>query len=257
MKSDVLLTRTGRGSRPPQHLADLDPAERRGAAVAAAQPAYRAEQLSRHYFARYAGSPSATAAPRRSAGSRSARCCGGRLPRPVRVSNTSDFIGIQCHTGPAGPARGQRHHRSDSHVGWPDHRPEDRVRTVRTRHTYRMATVVFGPRPPELETWLGRRRELGQDRCDEVWEGDYHVVPGPSAEHAFVDSQLAHLLWPRAEQAGLSVTTAFNLGEPDDYRVPDGGVHRNRPSGVFVATTAMVVEVVSPGDETLAKLTFY
>src|SRR5674536_348185 len=90
-----------------------------------------------------------------------------------------------------------------------------------------MATVVFGPRPPELETWLGRRRELGQDRYDEVWEGDHHVVPGPSAEDAFVDSQQARLLWPRAEQAGLSVTTAFNLGEPDDYRVPDGGVHRN------------------------------
>src|SRR5659263_484629 len=54
MKSDVLLTRTGRGSRPPQHLADLDPAERRGAAVALGEPAYRAEQLSRHYFARLA-----------------------------------------------------------------------------------------------------------------------------------------------------------------------------------------------------------
>src|SRR5659263_556284 len=86
-------------------------------------------------------------------------------------------------------------------------------------------------------------KRQGQDRYDEVWEGDYHVVPGPSSEHAFVDSQLARLLWPRAEQAGLSVTTAFNLGEPDDYRVPDGGVHRNCPSGVFVATTAMVVEV--------------
>src|SRR5664280_2463136 len=54
MKSDVPLTRTGRGSRPPQHLADLDPAERRGAAVALGEPAYRAEQLSRHYFARLA-----------------------------------------------------------------------------------------------------------------------------------------------------------------------------------------------------------
>ncbi len=54
MKSDVLLTRTGRGSRPPQHLADLDPAERRGAAVALGDPAYRAVQLSRHYFARLA-----------------------------------------------------------------------------------------------------------------------------------------------------------------------------------------------------------
>jgi len=120
-----------------------------------------------------------------------------------------------------------------------------------------MATVLLGERPPELETWLTRRRELGQDRYDEVWEGDYHVAPGPSAEHAVVDSQLARLLWPRAERAGLLVTTAFNLGEPDDYRVPDGGVHLDRPSGVFVATTAMVVEVVTPGDETLAKLPFY
>src|SRR5659263_352023 len=54
MKSDVLLTRTGRGSRPPRHRADLDPAGRRGAAVALGEPAYRAEQLSWHYFARLA-----------------------------------------------------------------------------------------------------------------------------------------------------------------------------------------------------------
>src|SRR5664280_919335 len=73
MKSDVLLTRTGRGSRPPQHLADLDPAERRGVAVALGEPAYRAEQLSRHYFARLAddaATSTATAAP-------PARRCGG------------------------------------------------------------------------------------------------------------------------------------------------------------------------------------
>jgi Uma2 family endonuclease len=120
-----------------------------------------------------------------------------------------------------------------------------------------MATVVLGERPAELEAWLRRRRELGQDRYDEVWEGDYHVAPGPSAEHAIVDSQVGRLLWPRAERAGLLLTTAFNLGQPEDYRVPDGGVHRDRPSGVFVATAAMVVEIVSPGDETLAKLPFY
>lgn len=125
------------------------------------------------------------------------------------------------------------------------------------RHTGHVATVVLGERPAELETWLARRRQLGQDRYDEVWEGDYHVAPGPSAEHAIVDSQLVRLLWPRAEQAGLVISTAFNLGQPDDYRVPDGGVHRAPPSGVFVATAAMVVEVVSPGDETLAKLGFY
>lgn len=36
---------------PPQHLADLDPPGRRAALVAAGEKAFRAEQLSRHYFA--------------------------------------------------------------------------------------------------------------------------------------------------------------------------------------------------------------
>jgi hypothetical protein len=120
-----------------------------------------------------------------------------------------------------------------------------------------MATVLLGERPPVLDEWLARRRELGQDRFDEVWEGDYHVAPGPSAQHALVDSRLAQVLWPRAERVGLYPSTAFNLGEPADYRVPDGGLHRHLPSGVFVATAAMVVEIISAGDETLAKLGFY
>lgn len=121
-----------------------------------------------------------------------------------------------------------------------------------------MVTVLLGDRPPpEVEAWLVRRRKLGQDRYDEVWEGDYHVAPGPSMEHAIVDSQVARLLWPRADQAGLVASTAFNLGRHDDYRVPDGGMHRSRLSGAFVVTAAMVVEIVSPGDETYAKLDFY
>jgi 23S rRNA (adenine2503-C2)-methyltransferase len=46
-----------KGSRPPRHLADLDPAERREAAVAAGEPAFRADQLSRHYFGRTTTDP--------------------------------------------------------------------------------------------------------------------------------------------------------------------------------------------------------
>ena len=36
---------------PPQHLADLDPAGRRDAVAALGEKAFRAEQLSRSYFA--------------------------------------------------------------------------------------------------------------------------------------------------------------------------------------------------------------
>lgn len=49
----------------------------------------------------------------------------------------------------------------------------------------------------------------------------------------------------------------FNLGEPDDYRVPDGGVFRPGPDAVYVPTAAVVVEIVAPGDKTWEKLGFY
>jgi Uma2 family endonuclease len=49
----------------------------------------------------------------------------------------------------------------------------------------------------------------------------------------------------------------FNLGEPDDYRVPDGGLLRPGPEEVYVPTAELVVEIVSPGDETWQKLGFY
>jgi Uma2 family endonuclease len=120
-----------------------------------------------------------------------------------------------------------------------------------------MTTVFVAERPPEIESWLTRRHELGQDRYDEVWKGVYHVAPGPSLSHAVVDSEVAAALRPRAKRAGLTVSTAFNVGELDDFRVPDAGVHRHLQTGVFVDTAAMVIEVVSPGDESYAKFDFY
>ncbi len=47
----------GRRARPPRHLADLDPAERRAAVTELGQQSFRADQLSRHYFARLTDDP--------------------------------------------------------------------------------------------------------------------------------------------------------------------------------------------------------
>lgn len=47
------------------------------------------------------------------------------------------------------------------------------------------------------------------------------------------------------------------MGEPDDFRVPHGGYHRTRPTGVWVPTAAIIREVVSSDDETYAKFDFY
>jgi len=120
-----------------------------------------------------------------------------------------------------------------------------------------MRTVVLGPPPAEVKSLIERRHALGIDLFDEVWEGSYHVAPAPSAAHAYLDNVLAVLLHPYAQAAGLTGTGPFNLGRPDDYRVPDRGFHRGRPKGTWVPTAAVVVEIVSPDDETYEKFGFY
>jgi Uma2 family endonuclease len=50
----------------------------------------------------------------------------------------------------------------------------------------------------------------------------------------------------------------FNLGESErDFRVPDGGLHRPDAAEIWHPTAALIVEIVSPGDETWDKLPFY
>lgn len=120
-----------------------------------------------------------------------------------------------------------------------------------------MKTVVLGQWPPEMKQLIERRRALGQDLFDEMWEGEYHLAPAPHPSHGIVDHRVAVALDPYIEAAGLIGTGPFNLGSPDDYRVPDRGVHRTAPAATWVATAALVVEIVSPDDETWQKLDFY
>ena len=119
-------------------------------------------------------------------------------------------------------------------------------------------TLVRDPQPAEFEALLERRRRFGQDILDEVWEGVHHMNPAPNRRHAYLVQQLAELLGPPARAAGLvPMISIFNLGEPDDYRVPDGGLFQPGPDAVYLPTAALVLEVVSPDDETWDKLAFY
>jgi Uma2 family endonuclease len=121
-----------------------------------------------------------------------------------------------------------------------------------------MPTLILDPPPAGLEELLEQRRRLGADRHDEVWEGIYHMVPGPNAPHSFAAQQLAVLLDGPARTAGLHVSLEFNIGlGKDNYRVPDLGVHRERRPGVWIPTAAIVVEILSPTDEAWQKLPFY
>jgi Uma2 family endonuclease len=56
----------------------------------------------------------------------------------------------------------------------------------------------------------------------------------------------------------VPVLGAFNLDESEqDFRVPDGGLHRPGGDEMWHPTAALVVEIVSPGDESWQKLSFY
>ncbi len=121
-----------------------------------------------------------------------------------------------------------------------------------------MPTLVRDPPPVEFEALLERRRRLGQDRFDEVWDGVLHMNPAPSYEHQRISQQLAVILDPLARAAGLeAVIGGVNIGTADSYRIPDGSLHRPGSGGTFLATAALALEIVSPDDETWEKLAFY
>ncbi|HZL47433.1 MAG TPA: Uma2 family endonuclease [Solirubrobacteraceae bacterium] len=121
-----------------------------------------------------------------------------------------------------------------------------------------MRALVLDPPTAGLEELLERRRRSGLDRLDEVWEGVLHMVPAPSYAHGDLESQLHRILGPLAQQAGLSMIGQSNLGGGEhDFRVPDSALHRRGASGTWHLTAPLVVEIVSPNDESWEKLPFY
>jgi hypothetical protein len=118
-------------------------------------------------------------------------------------------------------------------------------------------TLVLGHRP-EIDELLARRRALGLDRQDEVWEGVYHVAPEAHPRHGIVQAALLALLTPPARRAGLVPSGPFNLGQGvRDYRVPDLGFHEHPPATLYVPAAPVVGEVLSPDDESYPKFGFY
>lgn len=119
--------------------------------------------------------------------------------------------------------------------------------------------TVSGSLLPEFEGFLELRRRRGLDVFDEVWDGTLHMNPGPSEAHADVQLQVALVLHPLTAARSLRAVGPTNLGQGDgDFRVPDLMV---RPTtavrGVFAQDAVMVVEIVSPSDESYRKFDFY
>lgn len=110
---------------------------------------------------------------------------------------------------------------------------------------------------------LDERRARGADRWDEMWEGELHMVPPPSSEHQRLGSELFLILGPLAKRRGLvpfyDATGLFRPGVDDDWRAPDSAFARPEilsQRGIEGAAS-LVVEILSPNDETYGKLGWY
>jgi Uma2 family endonuclease len=113
------------------------------------------------------------------------------------------------------------------------------------------------------ESLLAERRRTGADRWDEVWEGVLHMVPPPSYKHQAFGSELFLALAPLAKVRGLKPTYETGVFRPGwgekDYRQPDlvFALASHVSERGIEGAAELVVEILSPGDETYEKLPFY
>jgi hypothetical protein len=129
-----------------------------------------------------------------------------------------------------------------------------------------MATLI---RDRDIERRLiARRRRLGLDKFDEVWNGMYVMAPLANNEHQDVVGGLSTLLtivvgWPRLG----TVLPGTNISDrrvdwKKNFRCPDVAVFLKDTQAVNCDThwfggPDFAVEVVSPGENVTKKLGFY
>lgn len=113
---------------------------------------------------------------------------------------------------------------------------------------------------PEVLQW---RRKSGTDLFDEVWDGVLHMVPPPTLHHQHFGARLLRALGPVADRLGLLAVYETGLFEPDadpqNYRIPDVMITRpeHGTDRGIEGPAELVVELLSPNDESRDKLPFY
>lgn len=122
---------------------------------------------------------------------------------------------------------------------------------------------------PQLErTLIRRRKRLGLDRFDEVWEGVYVVSPAPNNEHQQIAGTLDTILRVVIEWGRLgTVLPAPNIsdrrrGWRQNFRVPETAVFLNGAAAVNCRThwqggPDFCVEISSAAERIREKLAFY
>ncbi len=113
------------------------------------------------------------------------------------------------------------------------------------------------------EGFLEDRRRKGLDKRDEVWDGVLHMVPPATFRHQTLGSELLVVLHRLARSRGLQAVYEVGLFDPtkglDNYRVPDLVLVEPKHASErgVEGRAALVVEILSPNDESRDKLPFY
>ena len=115
---------------------------------------------------------------------------------------------------------------------------------------------------------IARRRRLGQDKFDEVWDGVYVMAPAPNIEHQNFVSGLNSLLFQVIEAAGQGMVlpgtnvSDRRVGWKKNYRVPDVAVFLNDTTAEHCGSywfggPDLAIEVASEEEHVTKKLAFY
>lgn len=114
------------------------------------------------------------------------------------------------------------------------------------------------------QEWLDERHRLDLDRKDEMWEGVLHVIPPASSAHNELGADLIAIFGRLAADRGLRRFVEPGIFDPDveemtSYRVADLGfaLPDHVTSRGIEGHAALVVEILSPRDESYEKLPFY
>jgi Uma2 family endonuclease len=115
---------------------------------------------------------------------------------------------------------------------------------------------------------IARRRRLGIDHWDEVWDGVYVMSPPPDIEHQDFGFDLVEVLRLIVKRAGLGeVFSGVAISDHGhdwrkNFRVPDASIFLNdnpaedRETHWF-GSPDLAIEIVSPKDRSRKKIPFY
>lgn len=123
-----------------------------------------------------------------------------------------------------------------------------------------MISNMRGVMAPIPEGFLEQRRKLGHDKRDELWDGVLHMAPAPTSWHQLVGSELLQVLAVLARARGWRIGYEMAVfGRSDNYRIPDLAVIDPKfiTERGIEARAELVIEVLSPEDESREKMPFY